>query len=249
MLYLLVFLSGSPMRSAFAGLLLLLPLLFAAPSFAGHLRASGSESGAEGAAAALPEEEMPSAGGESGSDAAKEMLAKMLLSMADKLEGKSGGGGGAGAAAAATGEGEGAEAAAASSASFEAAIMQAVNILAKHQQTKLTQDQVKLALQHGKAASEEGKVGKISVGKIVAALRLAPLKPKVPFVDKKKLLAKAVALVEAKLDQLSDMLALSTDHATPKKPEEPEEPEEVAAKEMMPAPITFRLNMERPILP
>ena len=107
------------------------------------------------------------------------------------------------------------------------------------------------------AGSEAGgKVGKVTIRQIVEALRLAPIKPKDPPVDKKKLLATAVGAVEAKLDQLAEMLA----KAKADEPSVEKTPEELASHDMqhglattpppaLPAPISFRLSMEHPVLP
>jgi hypothetical protein len=220
-------------------LLLLLPLLLAVAR-AGHLRSGGAEAGAEAAT-----EESAAAATATPS---KDLLAKTLLSMADKLEGK---GAAAGTESSAAAGGDPAHAA------FEDAVLQAVKVLGKHQQTKVTLEQVAAAMRKNEATGSEagGKVGKVTVGQIVAALRLAPLKPKEAPVDKKKLLATAVGAVEAKLDQLAEMLANA-------KAEDPVEktPEELASHDMqhglattpppaLPAPINFRLNMEHPVLP
>ena len=207
---------------------LVLVLLAVVSARAGHLRESGSE------VVGAPSEN-PHTGPEGGSAEGKDLLANTLLSIADKLEGKAGAESGADPARA----------------EYEDAVMKAVKLLARHQQTKVTLNQVAAAMQKN---SGDGKVGKATVGQIVAALRLDPLKPKDPPVDKKKLLATAVGAVEAKLDQLADMLANAKEEPVDKTPEELASHDmqhglESAPPPELPPPINFRLNMEHPVLP
>lgn len=235
---------GSPLLSLF------ILLLVAAIASAGHLRESGLEVGAEAGAEAGVSSEDASASVKGGSSSeSKDLLAKTLLSIADRLEGKPGTAGGG----ARDGVGSGAETGAADRehAEFEKAVLQAVKVLGKHHQTKVTMEQIAAAMKKNSGA---GKVGKVTVGQILAALRLDPLKPKDPPVDKKKLLATAVGAVEAKLDQLASMIANAKADPVDKTPEELASHDmqhglESAPVPVLPPPVNFRLNMEHPALP
>ena len=170
----------------------------------------------------------------------KELLAKTLLSIADQIQGKSKGGRGSGASDPEQN-------------AFSDAVLKAVKVLGKKENRKVALDQVAATSKMGQDGVGKSKA---TVAQLVEALRLPSLKPKKPTVDKKKLLSTAVSAVEAKLDQLSDMLADSKQENMEKTAEKTAEEE--ASLDMqhglnsappLPAPINFRLDMEKPELP
>ena len=176
-------------------------------------------------------------------DGQKDLLAKTLLGIADQIEGKSKG----------SSESEASEP---ERKAFSDAVLKAVKVLGKSKSKKETLEQVDAALMKDADGNHGVGKSKVTVGQLVEALRLPPLKPKKPPVDKKKLLATAVSAVEAKLDQLSDMLADSKQENMQE--EADKTAEEEASLDMqhglmtaapLGPPINFRLDMGKPELP